>query len=109
MLIAPVSTGAFLILARIQREPDTRTHIHLTSYMHGLPMSLNNVFTDGQAETGTTNITASAPVGAVEPFENAREMFFRYADTIITELDQYMPAVGVIDAGYDGPILSAIL
>ena len=44
--------------------------------MHGLPMGFNNMFANGQSETGSTHITAAAAVGAVKAFKNTGQVFF---------------------------------
>ena len=71
-------------------------------------MRLDDVFTDGQAQAGSTLVAAPGRIGTVKPFKDPGEVLFFNADTIVTDLYQRMPAIGGIHACHYCPIRLAI-
>ncbi len=68
-------------------------------------MGFNDVFADGQSKPGAASIATAATIGSVKTLKNAGKMFFRDTNTIIAELDQYMPSIGFVHTGYNTAIL----
>ena len=77
--------------------------------MNVLSMRFYDVFADGKTEAGTAFVSASCSISAIEPFENARQMVFVDAYTIVTDFDENMSVVGFVNAGNDLSVLFAIL
>ena len=92
----------------MEREANGCSHGFFTSYMDGMPVSLNNVFADGQAQPRPGRITVTAFRGPVKSFEDAVQVFFRYANAIVADLDKNIVPVGIIHTGHYRAIVFAI-
>src|SRR5688572_26476609 len=76
--------------------------------MDRLTMCFNNVFTDSQAESAAGNIQAASFLGAVKPFKDALQMFFRNTDPIVAYFDEDMSSIRIVHAGGDRSVLLAV-
>jgi Mg2+ and Co2+ transporter CorA len=78
-----------LIPSGFQRKSDGGAHIGGTTDVNTLAVGLYNMFADGQTETGTPFIAASCGVCPVKAFEDAHQVLFLDADTVVASLNDY--------------------
>ena len=84
-----------LVSFRFHGKTNGSAHIGCTAHMNALSMCFNNVFANGETQTGAAFIAAAGSIGAVKAFKNAGQVFFFNTYAIVTDLNQYMLIVGI--------------
>src|ERR1043165_6193837 len=77
--------------------------------MDGLSVCFNNMLADRKAKTTACDINATSFISSVEAFKDPLHVFFRYTNTIITNLHKHMLSIYHIHAGSNTSILFSIL
>ena len=77
--------------------------------MDGLAMGLDDVFTNGQSQTGTTFIPAAGRIGSIEPLEDPHEVFLFDSNPVVADLDEHILFIYLIYTGNDAAIQFSVL
>ncbi len=72
--------------------------------MNCLSVGFNDMFTDGESETGAALVAAAGCVGAIKSFKNPVQVFFFNTDTIVGDFNQYMFTIRSVDSCRDDTI-----
>ncbi len=69
----------------IEREANRGAYIWFAAYVDAVPVGFDDVFADGEAQTGAAFIPAAGGIGAVKALKDAVQVFFFDADAVVAD------------------------
>ena len=90
-----------MVFPSFQCKANCSTYIFRASDMNGLAVSFDNMFAYGKPKSTAREVDTSSFFRAVESFKYPGYMSFGDTNTIITDLNEHMPAIGVVNTGGD--------